>query len=389
MRRACLPVVQPTQRRGSILMLTALCLTVIMAFMAFAIDYGYIVVADSDLQNSADAGALSGARALKDGRNAAISAAKTWAGRNRAAGESVLVTDEDVEIGLWNSDTATFTVVPVKSSAAANAVRVTCRRTLNLFFGPVIGTRSADLRVTAIALRPSTVGTRFLIDNEMIDSGIQSIKNLESSTGKSVDKLLKARGLNDGRSYGSSGWTWADNFLDLPTGAQITLPTGQGTDYGNNDAGLFDINHPEFAFKEQSSFMSFLKYSETGNDSSKWGTDNSTIKANLDPLKGVSPVTNSSSYSSFVSPDFIHVSPVFSSDINTLSMQNGVPQVNALGLRCGLIAYKIIAVGPDVDGNGSVLPKLVIEIVDPATINPNDVKPVAGSGGGGTSKLVR
>ena len=44
-------------------------------------------------------------------------------------------------------------------------------------------------------------------------------------------------------------------------------------------------------------------------------------------------------------------------------------------LRRGLIAFKIIAVGSDPDGSGSVLPELILEIVDPATIDPNEVKP--------------
>ena len=59
----------------------------------------------------------------------------------------------------------------------------------------------------------------------------------------------------------------------------------------------------------------------------------------------------------------------------------GGPQVNAKGLRRGLIAFKIIAVGNDIDGSGSVLPELVLEIVDPATVNPNDIKPDGTQGG--------
>ena len=100
------------ERRGSITVLGAVFLVVVIAFMAFSIDYGYIVVTESELQNAADAGALSGARALKDGRGAAILAARVWAGKNIAASQTVPVTDEDVEIGRWNVDTATFTIVP-------------------------------------------------------------------------------------------------------------------------------------------------------------------------------------------------------------------------------------------------------------------------------------
>jgi Flp pilus assembly protein TadG len=384
------------ERRGSITVLAAVFLVVVIAFMAFSIDYGYIVVTESDLQNAADAGAMSGARALNDGREEAILAAKNWAGKNIAAGQAVAVADEDVEIGRWDADAATFTVLPANSSDAPNAVRVTCRRTsgrgnpLNLFFAPIIGTDSANLTVSAIALRPSSgVGTRFLIDDEMIDKDVPAIEELASSLGRDVEELVTCRGFNQGKQYGDSDWTWEDNFLDLPAGETLSLPTGQGTGYDNNDAGLFDIDHPEFPFQDDASFMEFLMYSETGNDPSKWGTDSSSIGNQLDPLTGVSPVTDGSSYDSFVNPDFVHVSPVTYSDASTLNMDGGVPQVNAKGLRRGLIAFKIIAVGPDTDGGGSVLPKLVIEIVDPATINPNDLKPPGESGGSGKTKLVQ
>ena len=124
-------------------------------------------------------------------------------------------------------------------------------------------------------------------------------------------------------------------------------------------------------------YMQFLLYSESGNDPLKWGTDHSNIYSQLDPLPGVAPVTDASIYESFVDLSFIHVSPVTFSDASTLAMQGGVPQINAKGLRRGLIAFKIIAVGDDVDGGGSVLPELKVEIVDPATVNPNSIKPTS------------
>ncbi len=149
------------KRRGSIVLLAAFCLVIIIAFLAFSIDFGYIVVAESDLQNAADAGALSGARALRyENYDEVVTAAQTWAGKNVVAGESVaMVASEDVELGKWDKDTATFTVLPVGSTQSPNAVRVTCRRTasrgnaLTLFFAPVLGVNQADLVVTSIAIR--------------------------------------------------------------------------------------------------------------------------------------------------------------------------------------------------------------------------------------------
>ena len=81
-----------------------------------------------------------------------------------------------------------------------------------------------------------------------------------------------------------------------------------------------------------------------------------------------------------------HICPVTFSDVSTLAKDGNVPQVNAKGLRRGLIAFKIIAVGTDIDGSGSVLPEIVIEIVDPATTSLNDIKPTSE---GGKLRIVR
>ncbi len=146
------------QRQGAITVLAAIFLVVVLAFLAFSIDFGYITVTASELQNAADAGALSGARALSQGRDAAIAAAQLWASKNLAAGKSVAtIASEDVEIGVWDDTTAAFTVLAAGSSNTPNAVRLTCRRTstrgnpLNLFFAPVVGTSSTDLVTTATA----------------------------------------------------------------------------------------------------------------------------------------------------------------------------------------------------------------------------------------------
>ena len=66
-----------------------------------------------------------------------------------------------------------------------------------------------------------------------------------------------------------------------------------------------------------------------------------------------------------MNPDSVLVSPLYKSDVN-----NTEPGVGALGERRGLIAFKIIAIGSDPDGAGSLLPNLIVQIVDPATIDP-------------------
>jgi Flp pilus assembly protein TadG len=86
--------VQPW-RRGAIAPLSALVLLVLVAMMALAIDTGWIVLAESDLQSTADSAALAGANALMDsytqyvlaGINSGTSASRS----NGRAGEAVVL----------------------------------------------------------------------------------------------------------------------------------------------------------------------------------------------------------------------------------------------------------------------------------------------------------
>ena len=53
--------IRPRDRRGNILVLTAFMMMAMVAFLAFAIDIGYLSVARSELQKSADAAAMAAA----------------------------------------------------------------------------------------------------------------------------------------------------------------------------------------------------------------------------------------------------------------------------------------------------------------------------------------
>jgi Flp pilus assembly protein TadG len=143
-------------RRGAITVWAAICITMVMGFVAFALDLGYMVLTDSELQNAADAAALSAAQAYSNGTNASIAAAQLWASRNTAAGTPVAVSSSDVVFGKWDGTKASFTVLP-SNSTSINAVKVTCQRStargnaLKLFFAPVIGTKTSSLSRSAIA----------------------------------------------------------------------------------------------------------------------------------------------------------------------------------------------------------------------------------------------
>ena len=200
-------------------------------------------------------------------------------------------------------------------------------------------------------------GTRFLIDDEMFDTDIPEIENLAAAYGTTSAALLSD---SDG-----------DWFIDMPPGEVLELPTGQ-----IGDEALFAIDHPEWPFSAGSdpSHTDFLNYND---DSNSWRYD-LVPSSMLDPLLGVSTVSDPDEYWKFVNPNYIHVSPVYKSDVSSLNLVGGVPAVNALGERRGLVAFRILNVGDDPDGGGSKLPNLIIEIVSPSEVELNAVPPFSG-----------
>ena len=157
--------------RGAVAVMVAIMMTVLLAMAAAALDIGHALVARNELQNSADAGALAGARALGilyegmtpaamgtyqlSGGDAATirTAVQTTAVLNAAAGVNVTVDAGDVQIGLWNS--ATRTMTPTVNQP--RSVRVITRRDgtangpISTFLAGVVGMTSVNVSAVATA----------------------------------------------------------------------------------------------------------------------------------------------------------------------------------------------------------------------------------------------
>ncbi|MEX1224468.1 MAG: VWA domain-containing protein [Pirellulales bacterium] len=105
-------------RKGAIIVLAAFMMIALMAMLAFAIDIGYILKVDTDLDRSVDAAALAGAGELINGQAAAEETAVEFLVRN-PAGFPVVVDEEnlqarisefmaaygdelELEVGRWN-----------------------------------------------------------------------------------------------------------------------------------------------------------------------------------------------------------------------------------------------------------------------------------------------
>jgi len=174
MRQAALiqDITRPIKnQRGAAAAMVSLFLMVLLAMGAAAIDVGHSMVARNELQNASDAAALAGARALGliyEGMTPAamgtyqltggdastvIAAAQTGGQANRAAGVTLTVNAGDVQIGLWDAATHTFTATVNQP----RAVRVTTRRDgmangpITTFLGQVIGVTSINVSAPATA----------------------------------------------------------------------------------------------------------------------------------------------------------------------------------------------------------------------------------------------
>jgi Flp pilus assembly protein TadG len=161
-------------RKGIAAVYIALILFVLVAFVGFAIDIGYMYVAKGQLQNAADASALAGV-SLLDGTALTAQAnarqeAQKYAALHKAATEPVQIdlntsndANGDIVIGWWNGSD----VVPPPTNKPCNAVKVTCRRNtetgigisttnkaVDLFFSKVIGWSQMGTKAQAVAYMP-------------------------------------------------------------------------------------------------------------------------------------------------------------------------------------------------------------------------------------------
>lgn len=160
MKRSLIDAGPPHSRRGAVLVWAAGLLVLILSITAFAVDMGYMSLVATQLQNAADAAALSGVVELSNGNAAVLAEVQETAAENRAAGNNVAIASEDVEFGWYETSTRTFT----EGAANTNAIRVTARvADQALFFAPILGRNNFDLARSAIAmLNPRDIA--FVVD---------------------------------------------------------------------------------------------------------------------------------------------------------------------------------------------------------------------------------
>jgi Flp pilus assembly protein TadG len=96
-------------RRGATAMVFALMTPVLLGAGAYAVDMAHYRYVDNRLQSAVDSAALAGIRSLDD-ENIAVDEAVTFAQRNVPESYGTVTRESDVDIGIYDPATGSFTV---------------------------------------------------------------------------------------------------------------------------------------------------------------------------------------------------------------------------------------------------------------------------------------
>jgi Ca-activated chloride channel family protein len=178
------------RRRGVLILVFAVFLTVCIALLAMALDSGMVASVQTDLQRSADAGALAGARDLINGRSDAIASAQQFAQLNDAGTHHLTNGEVQVEVGHWDKDSLLFQ----KDAEPLDAVKVTSQRqNAPFFFGKALGHSNYTTQATAIATaQPRDIMLVLDISGSMADQ--DKINQLKRSVNLLCSELLQQAG---------------------------------------------------------------------------------------------------------------------------------------------------------------------------------------------------
>jgi hypothetical protein len=259
--------------RGAIIIHVAMALLALIAFNAFVIDLGAMLVSRRQAQNVADAGALAGAVSLvKDGGGYAEAAqsAQHWASDNLIWGLSNSVANVDVTLSGSSGTCGTgCSVAPIPPCAdQPGCVRVDVFRNmpdragvtrgtaLPTFFGHLVGVGQQGVRATATAEAGAGNQIQCLLPFAVIDRWADNYD-------ENVDTTYFP---NDGQT-GTDGWTPNDHYQEWRSAKTPVKPANDDVyvaPYGNNP------NHTGWRVAVDFGRQLILKDGEPGHYSTGW-----------------------------------------------------------------------------------------------------------------------
>jgi Mg-chelatase subunit ChlD len=182
------------RRRGAIVVLFAVMLIVVLAFVALSVDLGYVCSVKTDLQAAADSAALAGTGVILDGEAKAIQTADRYARLNlnnqgtRVDGKQKI----DVQVGNWNRSNRSFQA----GRKPFNSVKVIASvENSSLFFGRASGKGQFNSEAKAVATyQPRDIMLVLDVSGSMAEArnGIRKIDELRSSVQAFVGYVREA-----------------------------------------------------------------------------------------------------------------------------------------------------------------------------------------------------
>jgi Putative Flp pilus-assembly TadE/G-like len=155
-------------RPGNVIPIVAILAVFLVGMVAFAIDTGYVAGTRTQLQRATDAGALAGCEKLGKWAGGTIpdAAAKAECKKFAQANENLTIRDEDLRVLRYNPAAPKGSRISTLWSALSppNCVEVTMRRDelanekLPLFFAPILGQKSANVRAKSWAYMMPAAG---------------------------------------------------------------------------------------------------------------------------------------------------------------------------------------------------------------------------------------
>jgi Mg-chelatase subunit ChlD len=245
----------------------------LLSIAALVVDGAMMYTSYADLQIAADSGALAGASALTISPELAKSRAIEYAAKNFANGESVVVTEQNIELGDWSSENRTFTPLTGEDQVYADAVRVTAGLTeaggnpLSLAFAQVFGSGHADVEASATAVyRPRDIVLVLDLSGSMnYDSQVRTIPYLGQQAVE--DNLYEIWQELGGHTYGSMDFEtrYISSNDDWYVKGQLGLryasypyPSGSWSDYINYVQGSSNLRYN--GYKKEYGMLTFMNY---------------------------------------------------------------------------------------------------------------------------------
>lgn len=165
---------QQGKRSGIAVIWVVVILVLMIVISSMAVDYGRAHLIKQELRRTADAAARAGASALLQDPDRAVRLAKEYAAKQNVDGKPVTLLDSDIQVGVWNKTTRTFTQKFGTDRLSSDAIRVVAVRSaargdaMPTMWGKLTKKTHFDIHGETIAIK---------VDHISVDQNVQATAN--------------------------------------------------------------------------------------------------------------------------------------------------------------------------------------------------------------------